>query len=195
MAPRQSQTAKRKAKQNGMRLIELEVVTDSKARNVISFENPKEKPQKKKQRKSNQNVKKEKPIPESALKLPVLNTTVVAGKKIRSGKKGKKFVDDHDLTKLNVLIKSISDEHEKALESRLEKAHRLEQIRELKKKEIEEKEQKKQGKLEDKVKELKRKRRDKKKVKEHNAKKEQKEEKVADQDEKPKKKRKTVSFA
>lgn len=167
MAPKQSKTHKRSASQNGMRKIESDVVSDSKAANLMANK-PKltekskiKKLSKSKVKKDNAKArlygapKKERVYSEKELNLPVLNTTVVAGKKIKRGKKGKKFVDDKDSLLMNRIIKSINDKYEVEAESKLEKAQRLEELRELKRLEIEKKEEKKKNAIDEKKSELK----------------------------------------
>lgn len=163
---RTSQKAKRRAKQNLTRTIESEVVADPQARNLLQSQ-PKQPEKSKVKKLSKLALKKQqtkirlygakngKEFREDQLDIPVLNRAIVPGVKVKSGKKGKKFIDDHDSLKLNLLINSINDKHEQLNESKLEKSQRLEEIRELKRKEIERREKAKTDKLKDKKEEIK----------------------------------------
>ncbi|KAI5963393.1 LOC1 [Candida theae] len=165
MAPRQSKTAKRNKTQNKTRENESDIVSDSAARNLLA-DQPKLTPKSKVKKLSKLQVKKQqakirlygakngKEYKEEQLDIPNLNRAIVPGVKVKKGKKGKKFVGDHDKLTLTRLVKSINDKHDQVNESKLEKSKRLEEIRELKRQEIERKEQQKKDKLDGKKDEL-----------------------------------------
>lgn len=165
MAPRQSKTAKRSSKQNGKRTVDLEVFTDAEARNLMEYQT-KLMPKSTKKALSKSKIKKQqaklrlygakngKEYQENQLDIPMLNRAIVPGIKIKSGKKGKKFVNEKDSLTMNLLVKSINDKYDVVNESKLEKARRLEEIRELKRLEIERKQESKKSKLEEKKDEI-----------------------------------------
>lgn len=169
MAVRQSKTAKRNATKNGQRSIESEVFKDNEARNRLNFSSNLQ--EKSKVRKPNKtSVKKEqrsirlygkkntpKVYDEKDLDLPVLNRAIIPGAKRPKGKKGKKFVneDQNDQVQMNRIIQEVILSDEKRDMSKLEKSQKLEDLRELKRKEIEKKEAEKKNKLEDKKAEIK----------------------------------------
>lgn len=168
MAPRQSKTAKRSMTQNKMRTVESEVFPDSHARNLLALQ-PKMTSKSKIHKPSKAAVKKQqfktrlygsnsrKEYCEDELDIPKLNMAVIPGVRPKSGKKGKKFVADNDSLLLTRLVKTISDKYDLVNESKLEKSRRLEEIRDLKRQEIERKEQEKLDKVDSKKKELKKK--------------------------------------
>jgi 60S ribosomal subunit assembly/export protein LOC1 len=169
MAPRQSKTAKRSAKQNGTREVQSEVFRDKQAQNRLAIQS--NQTEKSKVRKpSKAAVKKEQALirlygkkntkkvyDEKDLDLPVLNRAIMPGVKRPRGKKGKKFVneDPENQTQINRIISEIIIKDEKRDMSKLEKATKLEELRDLKRQEMEKKEQDKKDKLEDKKEEIK----------------------------------------
>lgn len=201
MAKRQSKTFKRSANQNKTREVESEVTTDSFTRNLLENQ-PKLTPKSKVKKLSKSAVKKQqakirlyganngKEYNEAQLAVPNLNRAINPGVKVKKGKKGKKFVDDKDSLTMNLLVKSINDKYDQQNESKLEKSRRLEEIRELKRKEIERNEKAKQDKLESKKDELKSKAAVARASRRKNARFSKKE-----ADEEPKPKKKSVSFA
>ncbi|CAH2352624.1 60S ribosomal subunit assembly/export protein Loc1p [[Candida] railenensis] len=166
MAPRQSQTAKRNKSQNKTRNVESEVTSDSVARNLLANQ-PKLTPKSKVRKQSKAVVKKQqakirlygsksgKEYREDQLDIPTLNKAVTPGVKAKKGKKGKVFLKDDDSLTMTRLVKSINDKYDQVNESKLEKSRRLEEIRELKRKELDRKEQEKIDKLEGKKDQLK----------------------------------------
>lgn len=166
MAPRQSQTAKRNKSQNKTRNVESEVTTDSAARNLLANQ-PKLTPKSKVKKQSKAVVKKQqakmrlygaksgKEYREDQLDIPSLNMAVTPGVKAKRGKKGKVFLKDDDSLTMTRLVKSINDKYDQVNESKLEKSRRLEELRDLKRQELERKDQEKIDKLEGKKEQIK----------------------------------------
>ncbi|CCX16724.1 hypothetical protein FPQ18DRAFT_342085 [Pyronema domesticum] len=88
-----------------------------------------------------------------AKSLPVLNTVVPAGAtgKVKGGhgKIGKVFTEDHDTDKLMRFIEQAAGKQEVGEESKLEKARKLEAIREARRREDEKKEEARKEKLDE----------------------------------------------
>ena len=205
MAPRQSKTAKRNKTQNKTRTVDSEVFSDSAAKNLLA-DQPKLTPKSKVKKISKLALKKQqakirlygakngKEYREDQLNIPTLNKAIVPGVKAKRGKKGKKFVDNNDTLTMNRLVKSINDKYDQVNESKLEKSRRLEEIRDLKRQEIERKEQQKKDKLEGKKDELRSKASVARSTRRKNAKARRADEESQEQEEESPKKKKKVSF-
>lgn len=205
MAPRQSKTAKRNKTQNKTRTVDSEVFSDSAAKNLLA-DQPKLTPKSKVKKISKLALKKQqakirlygakngKEYREDQLNISTLNKAIVPGVKAKRGKKGKKFVDDNDTLTMNRLVKSINDKYDQVNESKLEKSRRLEEIRDLKRQEIERKEQQKKDKLEGKKDELRSKASVARSTRRKNAKARRADEESQEQEEESPKKKKKVSF-
>ena len=158
---KQTKAAKRKTSMNKKREVEPEIKSDSQARNVLQNQ-PKLTPKSekrtmkgkelKKHLRSSQlygSKKKERVYSEKELNIPKLNRAIVPGVIVKKGKKkGKKFINDDDSITLQRLIKSINDDRDLVNESKLEKSKRLEEIRDLRRQEMEDRENEKKSKLE-----------------------------------------------
>lgn len=157
---KQTKSAKRKNTMNKTREVEPEIRSDSQARNVLQNQ-PNLTPKAAKRAMRGKELKKhlrstqlygkkkqERVYTEKELNLPKLNKAVNPGSIVKKGKKGKKFVSDYDNTIMKRIIKQVNDERDLVNESKLEKSRRLEEIRELRKKEMEQREEEKKAKLE-----------------------------------------------
>jgi 60S ribosomal subunit assembly/export protein LOC1 len=144
---------------NKQREVEPEITSDKQARNVLQNQ-PKLTPKAtkralkggdlKKHLRSAQlygSKKKERTYTEKELGIPQLNKAIIPGAIVKRGKKGKKFVADDDVNTLQRLIKQVNDDRDLVNESKLEKSKRLEEIRELRKKEMEMREDEKKAKI------------------------------------------------
>lgn len=157
---KQTKAAKRKTTMNKKREVEPEISSDSQARNLLQTQpnlTPKSTKRAmrgkelKKHLRSTQlygSKKKERVYTEKELGIPKLNKAVTPGAIVKRGKKGKKFISDEDTTTLQRIIKQVNDERDLVNESKLEKSKRLEEIRDLRRKEMEMKEEEKKTKLE-----------------------------------------------
>lgn len=156
--------ARKKTKQKGSltKTIESDVFEDKKARNLMSVD-LKKTVKKSKIPTKKPGTKKARVYTEKELGIPTLNKAInPEGVKIaKRGKKGKIFADQD---KMLQIVKSVNLHLDSRNASKLEKARQLEEIREAKRKEIEQKEQEKESKLSKKKSELKRQRRGKKPV-------------------------------
>lgn len=136
---------KSRINENLKRTVNPEIISNSKAKNLLSISNaPKttnkvnfkkkigKSPIKKKKRQS-------KFYSESSLNIPELNRSINPSYIKKKGKKIKVFVNDNDSLVYNRIIKLISDKYDQINETKLEKSLRLEEIRELKRKELERK--------------------------------------------------------
>ncbi|XBW38283.1 hypothetical protein QEN19_003872 [Hanseniaspora menglaensis] len=157
-------TAKRTKRQSLMKEVTPEIMSNSQAANQLSFKGDKKQakqdpssraPSKKEQKRallygSQRKSKHQRELLAKRVEknLPILNKSIKTGLKIKTGKKGKKFIEDNDTLILQRLAKTIGDKQDQVIESKLEKDRRLEEIRELKRLEIERREQEKQEKLE-----------------------------------------------
>lgn len=164
---KQTKSAKRKISMNKTREVEPEIRSDSQARNVLQNQpnlTPKSEKNKLKGKALKKHLrtaelygtkKKQRVYTEKELGIPKLNKAVTPGSVVKKGKKGKKFIEDTDSVVLQRIIKQVNDDRDLVNESKLEKSKRLEEIRELRRKEMEMRENEKKGKLEDAKKNLK----------------------------------------
>ncbi|OBA27986.1 P-loop containing nucleoside triphosphate hydrolase protein [Hanseniaspora valbyensis NRRL Y-1626] len=157
-------TAKRTKRQSLMKEVTPEILSNSHAANQLSFKGDRKQakqdpgsraPSKKEQKRallygSQRKSKHQREVLAKRVEknLPILNKSIKTGLKIKTGKKGKKFIEDNDTLILQRLAKTIGDKQDEVIESKLEKDRRLEEIRELKRLEIERREKEKQEKLE-----------------------------------------------
>lgn len=157
-------TAKRTKRQSLMKEVTPEIMSNSLAANQLSFkgdkktskQDPSSRALSKKEQKrallygSQRKSKHQRELLAKRVEknLPILNKSIKTGLKIKTGKKGKKFIEDNDTLILQRIAKTIGDKQDEVIESKLEKDRRLEEIRELKRMEIERKEKEKEEKLE-----------------------------------------------
>ncbi|GMM27772.1 Loc1 protein [Martiniozyma asiatica (nom. inval.)] len=157
---KQTKAAKRKGKMNGKREVQPEVSTDSVARNLMA-NTPNKTPKAAKRKLQGGDLKKHlrsaqlygkkkelKKYTDKELGIPTLNKAILPGVIKKKGKKGKKFIGDGDNIILSRIIKQVNDDRDLVNESKLEKSKRLEEIRDLRRQEMERKEEEKKGKLE-----------------------------------------------
>lgn len=157
---KQTKAAKRKVTMNKTREVGPEITSDSHARNVLQNQpNLTAKAEKrvlkgkalKKHLRTTElygSKKKQRVYTEKELGIPKLNKAVIPGTIVKKGKKGKKFLSDTDSTIMQRIIKQVNDDRDLVNESKLEKSKRLEEIRDLRRKEMEMREEEKKGKLE-----------------------------------------------
>lgn len=211
-------TAKRTKRQSLMKEVTPEIMSNKLAANQLSFKGDKKTakqdpstraPSKKEQKRallygSQRKSKHQRELLAKRVEknLPILNKSIKTGLKIKTGKKGKKFIEDNDTLILQRIAKTIGDKQDEVIESKLEKDRRLEEIRELKRMEIERKDKEKEEKLENAKLDIKTKasnaRSTRRKTKREQFKKEKQEEllRMTEGEEAPKKKvKKSVAFA
>lgn len=158
---KQTKSAKRKVSMNKTREVQPEMTSDSQARNVLQNQpnlTPKSEKRTLKGKALKKHLrttelygskKKQRVYTEKELGIPKLNKAITPSAVIKKGKKGKKFIADTDSVVLQRIIKQVNDERDLVNESKLEKSKRLEEIRELRRKEMEMRENEKKDKLED----------------------------------------------
>ncbi|CAI8499403.1 unnamed protein product [Pichia kudriavzevii] len=145
---------------NGKREVQPEIRGDSQARNQLANQ-PNLTPKKEKKTLKGKSLKKHlraaelygkkkqpRTYTEKELDIPKLNKAINPGNIVKKGKKGKKFISDTDSITLQRIVKQVNDERDLVNESKLEKSRRLEEIRELRRKEMEMREEEKKEKLE-----------------------------------------------
>lgn len=150
-----------KKDQSGPREVTPTVHKDNVAKNLLNFKAPEYKGVSKNNKARDRAIargklapktKKERTYTDKELGIPKLNTALEpVGVKVK-GKKGKKFVTD---TTMQLILAEVQQQANDVHASKLEKARELETIREVRRKEIEEREQAQKDKLESKKKELK----------------------------------------
>lgn len=148
-----SKAASSKKQQHGQREVTPDVHNDKLASNMLSFKklefqgvskNNKTRSRAISKGKFSAAKKKPRVYTEKELGIPKLNTALnPIGVKVK-GKKGKKFVDE---SSLQLILAEVQQESNEVRASKLERARQLEVIRETKRKEIEEREQRDKEKL------------------------------------------------